>query len=239
MAPSLLPFDDRYVKDLVKRTEIGLISTWISSQAIIGILRHFKHNEIDGKKRYQSLLQGFGQKEKDWNVTRDGLVRLASRGLSKGMLGEAELGLWDAQRLRLIDAAQRIVQCEEVPGSQALVATRYYTPYCFRAAFGLILSAVHDLQYQPHGHFSSKLGGRPVKSVISTGIEPPEPPEPIKMRKKRRGPRAGKAYRGIKTRKWLERRRNRLRIAVYSRAINYESGDSQGSEISEESEEDD
>ncbi|KAK5684833.1 hypothetical protein LTS10_002908 [Elasticomyces elasticus] len=207
MAPSPLPFDDRYIKDLVERTEIGRISTWIGSQAITGILRHFKHNEIDGKKRYQSLQQGLGQGEKEWNVACDGLIRLASGGLSKGMLGEAELAVWDAQRLRLIDAAQRIVQCEEVPGSQALVATRYYTPYCFRAAFGLILSAVHDLRHHPNGHFAAKLGGRPVKSVISTGIEPPEP---IKIRKKRRGPRAGKAYRGIKFRKWLERRRNRL-----------------------------
>ncbi|KAK3644367.1 hypothetical protein LTR56_009619 [Elasticomyces elasticus] len=174
MAPSSLPFDDRYIKDLVKRAETGRISTWISSQAIIGILRHFKHNEIDGKKRYQSLHQGLGQKEEDWDEARNGLIRLASRGLSKGLLGEAELGVWDAQRLRLIDAAQRIVQCEEVPGCQELVATRYYTPYCFRAAFGLILSAVHDLQHQPRGYFSSKLGGRPVRSVISDGVEPPE-----------------------------------------------------------------
>ncbi|KAK5703845.1 hypothetical protein LTR97_002858 [Elasticomyces elasticus] len=214
MAPSSLPFDDRYIKDLVDRPDVGRISTWIDSQATIGILRHFKHNEIDGKKRYQSLQQGLGQKEQDWNMARDGLVRLASRGLSKGVLGEGELDIWDAQRLRLIDAAQRIVQCEEVPGSQELVATRYYTPYCFRAAFGLILSAVHDLQHQPHGHFSSKLGGRPVMSVISTGIEPPNP---VKIRKKRRGPRGGKAYRGVQRQKWLKRRRDRLQMNDPSR----------------------
>ncbi|KAK5704774.1 hypothetical protein LTR17_021587 [Elasticomyces elasticus] len=207
MAPSSLPFDNRYLKALVERTETGRISTWISSQAIIGILRHFKHNEIDGRKRYQSLQQGLGQEEKAWNVACDGLVRLASRGLSKGMLGKAELGVWDAQRLRLIDAAQRIVQCEEVPGSREFVATRFYTPYCFRAAFGLILSAIHDLQHRPNGHFAGKLGGRPVKSVISDGVEPPEP---VKIRKKRRGPRGGKAYRGVKRQKWYARRSKRL-----------------------------
>ncbi|KAK5694318.1 hypothetical protein LTR17_024919 [Elasticomyces elasticus] len=236
MAPSSLPFDNRYLKALIERTETGRISTWVSSQAIIGILRHFKHNEIDSKKSYLSLQQGLGREEREWIVACDGLVRLASGGLSKGMLGEAELGGWDAQRLRLIDAAQRIVQCEEVPGSRELVATRYYTPYCFGAAFGLIISAVHDLQHHPNGHFAGKLGGRPVKSVIPDGVEPPEL---VNIKKKRRGPRAGKAYRGIKRRNWLERRRNRLLIAVHNRLIVYESSDSNDSEVREESEEDD